>query len=229
MIDIPFGNQIVVVLTQLIERHPSGVVTEENMETQRVSGTSIKKTRKLTIIGMLGAISVVLGFTPIGFIPLGVANVTTMHIPVIIGAIVEGPFVGAMVGLIFGISSLIKSFMTPTPISFIFLNPMISVVPRVLIGILTYYFFAIAKKLIKNEKMVLLLSGAFGTLVNTVFVLGTAYAIYAQKIVEALGLPDGGAFAFLMGIATTNGIPEMIVASLITAASVTALRKIIKN
>ncbi len=199
------------------------------METQRVSGTSIKKTRKLTIIGMLGAISVVLGFTPIGFIPLGVANVTTMHIPVIIGAIVEGPFVGAMVGLIFGISSLIKSFMTPTPISFIFLNPMISVVPRVLIGILTYYFFAIAKKLIKNEKMVLLLSGAFGTLVNTVFVLGTAYAIYAQKIVEALGLPDGGAFAFLMGIATTNGIPEMIVASLITAASVTALRKIIKN
>ncbi|MGB5822969.1 MAG: ECF transporter S component [Proteocatella sp.] len=198
------------------------------METQR-TGTTIKKTRRMTIIGMLGAISVVLGFTPIGFIPLGVANVTTMHIPVIIGAIMEGPFVGAMVGLIFGISSMMKSFMTPTPISFIFLNPLVSVVPRILIGILTYYFFAIAKKLLKNEKTVLLLSGAFGTLVNTVFVLGSAYALYAQKMVEALGLPDGGAFAFVMGIATTNGIPEMIVAALITVASVTALKKIIKN
>jgi len=198
------------------------------METQRTC-TNTRKTRKLTVVGMLGAISIVLGFTPIGFIPLGFANVTTMHIPVIIGAIMEGPFVGAMVGLIFGISSMVKSFMTPTPISFIFLNPLVSVLPRVLIGILTYYFFTMAKKLLKNEKTVLILSGAFGTLVNTVFVLGSAYALYAQKIVEALGLSDGGAFAFLIGIATTNGIPEMIVASLITVASVTALKKIIKN
>lgn len=198
------------------------------METQRTC-TNTRKTRKLTVVGMLGAISIVLGFTPIGFIPLGFANVTTMHIPVIIGAIVEGPFVGAMVGLIFGISSMVKSFMTPTPISFIFLNPLVSVLPRVLIGILTYYFFTMAKKLLKNEKTVLILSGAFGTLVNTVFVLGSAYALYAQKIVEALGLSDGGAFAFLIGIATTNGIPEMIVAAMITVASVTALKKIIKN
>lgn len=198
------------------------------METQRKIST-VNKTRRITVIGMLGAVSVVLGFTPIGFIPLGVANVTTMHIPVIIGAIIEGPFVGAMVGLIFGLSSMMKSFLTPTPISFIFLNPIVSVLPRILIGILTYYFFSIAKHLIKNEKTVLLLSGAFGTLVNTVFVLGSAYVLYAQKMVEALGLPDGGAFAFVMGIATTNGIPEMIVAALITAASVTALKKIIKN
>lgn len=190
---------------------------------------SVSKTRRMTVIGMLGAVSALLGFTPLGFIPLGIANVTTMHIPVIIGAIMEGPFVGAMVGLIFGLSSLAKSFMTPTPISFIFMNPLVSIVPRIMIGILTYYFFVSAKKIIKNEKVVLLLSGAFGTLVNTVLVLGSAYIIYAQKIVSAMGLPDGGAGAFLIGIATANGVPEMCVAAMVTAASVAALRKIIKN
>ena len=198
------------------------------METQK-TGFAAGRTKKMTITGMLGAISVVLGFTPLGFIPIGLANVTTMHIPVIIGAIVEGPFVGAMVGLIFGISSLIKSFMTPTPISFIFMNRLVSVVPRVLIGILTYYFYTAMKKVVRNEKTVLLMSGAFGTLVNTVLVLGTAYLLYAQRIVEAMSLPEGGAFAFFMGIATTNGVPEMIVAAVVTAASVTAIKKIVKN
>ena len=198
------------------------------METQK-TGFAAGRTKKMTITGMLGAISVVLGFTPLGFIPIGLANVTTMHIPVIIGAIVEGPFVGAMVGLIFGISSLIKSFMTPTPISFIFMNPLVSVVPRVLIGILTYYFYTAMKKVVRNEKTVLLMSGAFGTLVNTVLVLGTAYLLYAQRIVEAMSLPEGRAFAFFMGIATTNGVPEMIVAAVVTAASVTAIKKIVKN
>ena len=159
------------------------------METQK-TGFAAGRTKKMTITGMLGAISVVLGFTPLGFIPIGLANVTTMHIPVIIGAIVEGPFVGAMVGLIFGISSLIKSFMTPTPISFIFMNPLVSVVPRVLIGILTYYFYTAMKKVVRNEKTVLLMSGAFGTLVNTVLVLGTAYLLYAQRTVEAMSLPE---------------------------------------
>lgn len=187
------------------------------------------KTRRLTIIGMLGAISVVLSFTPIGFIPLGIANVTTMHIPVIIGAIIEGPFVGAMVGLIFGVSSMIKAITTPTPISFLFLNPLISVIPRILIGVLTYYFYIWIKKVIKGDKLQLMLSGAFGTLVNTTLVLGLAYIIYAQKIVEALSLSTGGAAAFLIGIAATNGVPEMIVAALITTASVMAVKKVYKQ
>ena len=72
--------------------------------------------RRMTVTGMLGAISVVLGMTPLGFIPIGTTNATIMHIPVIIGAIVEGPIVGMLVGLIFGISSLIRSITIPTPI-----------------------------------------------------------------------------------------------------------------
>lgn len=103
--------------------------------------------RKLTIIGVLGAISVVLGMTPLGFIPVGPTRATIMHIPVIIGAIVEGPIVGAFVGLIFGMFSIYQAITAPTPVSFVFLNPIVSVLPRVLIGITAYYTYKGLNKL----------------------------------------------------------------------------------
>ncbi len=97
--------------------------------------------RKLTIIGVLGAISIVLGMTPLGFIPVGPTRATIMHIPVIIGAIIEGPVVGALVGLIFGLFSIYQAITAPTPVSFVFLNPIVSVLPRILIGITAYYTY----------------------------------------------------------------------------------------
>lgn len=105
------------------------------------------KNRKLVITAILGAITIALGFTPLGFIPLGVLNATTLHIPVIIGAIVEGPIVGAIVGLIFGISSLIRSIITPTPLTPFIMNPLVSVLPRVLIGLFAGYAYIWVKKL----------------------------------------------------------------------------------
>lgn len=97
--------------------------------------------RRLTIIGILGAITAVLGMTPIGFIPIGPTRATIMHIPVIIGAIIEGPVVGAFVGLIFGLFSIFQAVTAPTPVSFVFINPLVSVLPRILIGILSYYAY----------------------------------------------------------------------------------------
>lgn len=115
--------------------------------------------RKIAIIGMLGSISIVLGFTQLGFIPVGPTRATIMHIPVIIGAIIEGPFVGAMVGLIFGVFSMFNAAWTPTPVSFVFLNPLVSVLPRILIGITSYYAYSIFKKLGKRASII----GILGT------------------------------------------------------------------
>ncbi len=103
--------------------------------------------RKLAIIGILGGISTVLGLTPLGFIPVGPTRATIMHIPVIIGAIMEGPIVGAFVGLIFGIFSIFQAVTNPTPVSFVFLNPLVSVVPRVLIGVLSFYAYDFLRRI----------------------------------------------------------------------------------
>jgi len=182
--------------------------------------------RHMAVTGMLGAISVVLGMTPLGFIPVGPTNATIMHIPVIIGAIVEGPIVGMLVGLIFGIFSLIRSITAPTPISFVFWNPLVSILPRILIGLASYYIYKFFSKTTKNEAVSIGITGALGTLVNTLGVLGMVYALYAEKFVSALGLSGQNAFKVISGIGITNGLPEMFVAMLIVTAAVKAIKKV---
>lgn len=112
--------------------------------------------RKMAIIGVLGAISAVLGMTPLGFIPVGPTRATIMHIPVIIGAVMEGPVVGGFVGLIFGLFSIFQAITNPTPVSFVFYNPLVSVLPRVLIGIISYYVFNTLRSLGKKKTMAIL-------------------------------------------------------------------------
>jgi len=117
---------------------------------------NILNLRKIVIIGVLGAISIVLGMTPIGFIPIGPTRATIMHIPVIIGAIMEGPVVGGFIGLIFGLFSIYQALTNPTPVSFVFLNPLVSVIPRILIGIVSYYVYNALKNLGKKRTLGLL-------------------------------------------------------------------------
>lgn len=132
--------------------------------------------KRLTIIGVLGAISIVLGMTPLGFIPVGPTRATIMHIPVLIGAIMEGPVVGALVGLIFGISSIFQAITAPTPVSFVFLNPIVSILPRVLIGITTYYTYNFFRKL-GNKKSIALLYLIFTAIISYLL-----YGIYKNII-----------------------------------------------
>ena len=128
--------------------------------------------KRMPIIGVLGGISIMLGLTPLGFIPIGPTRATIMHIPVIIGAITQGPIVGAMVGLIFGLFSLFQNITNPTVTSFVFLNPLVSVVPRVLIGITSYYSYRGFQRLgFKNTRNILNLLW-----ISIIFYLG--YGIY---------------------------------------------------
>src|SRR5665811_1266809 len=100
---------------------------------------------------MLSAVCVVLGLTGYGFIPLPGAKATIMHIPVIIGSIIVGPIVGMTIGLIFGIFSIMQNIMAPNILSFAFINPLVSVLPRVLIGLTSYYVYNI--KFIKKDSI----------------------------------------------------------------------------
>lgn len=137
--------------------------------------------RKMTIIGILGAVSIVLGMTPLGFIPIGPTRATIMHIPVIIGAIVEGPIVGAIVGLIFGIFSIFQAITNPTPVSVVFYNPIVSVLPRVLIGITTYYTYNTIRKL-GNRNTMIVLNGIWAIIIAYL-----SYGIY-QNFINSNGV-----------------------------------------
>ena len=191
-------------------------------------------TRRLVIIGMLGAISIVLGLTPLGIIPIPFSptSATIMHIPVIIATIMEGPVVGLFVSLIFGATSMYNAATRPTPVSFVFLDPVVAILPRLLIVLTTYYSYVGMDKLLtgKNDKtrnrISSGLAAAVGTLTNTVGVLSAIYLRHGAAYGEKLGVGAEGTGALLAGVAVTHGIPEIIVAVLIVTAVIGALKKV---
>jgi uncharacterized membrane protein len=182
--------------------------------------------RKITLIGMLSAISIVLGLTPLGFIPIPPVKATIMHIPVIIGAIIGGPLVGSMVGLIFGIFSIVQAIINPLPTSFVFLNPLVSVLPRVIIGITSYYAYCIFKT--KSQILRIGFSAFIGSITNTIGVLGAIYLIYLQSYAKAINLSTTATSIAILGVGFSNGLPEAIISVLICIPVIQIAKKMRK-
>lgn len=190
-------------------------------------------TRSLTVTALLSSIIIVMTFTPLGYLPTPSLNITLLHIPVIIGAIIEGPIIGMVVGLVFGISSIVKNIMMPNAFSFVFYNPLVSVLPRVLIGLVAYYVYALSKKITRNSSLSYIFGAIFGTITNTIGVLGMIYILYASQYLEQMNLAGKNINNFpiekiLLGIVGTNMLPEIIVATIICLAICKALSRIIK-
>ena len=141
-----------------------------------------------------------------------------MHIPVIIGAVLEGPLVGITVGLIFGATSLLRAITMPTITSFALINPLVSILPRVLIGIVAYYVYKLTIKLTKNALVSGWITGVIGSLVNTIGVLGMIYILYGARYAEALGKSASAAKTLILTLIATNGIPEAIVGGFVVSA-----------
>ena len=200
---------------------PSEVeIVMESPKDSKVKLRQKKKTdvRRMAIIGVLSAISIMLSMTPLGFIPIGPTNATIMHIPVIIGAIIEGPLVGITVGFIFGATSLLKALTMPTITSFAFVNPLVSVLPRMFIGIVAYYVYKLTIKFTKNVFVSGWITGVIGSLVNTAVVLGMIYILYGARYAEALGESASAAKTLILTLVATNGIPEAIVGGFVVSA-----------
>ena len=183
--------------------------------------------RRMTVIGVLSAISIMMSMLPfIGYIPIGPVKATIMHIPVIIGAIIEGPLVGAVIGLIFGLTSLWNAIAQPVLLSPLFINPLVSVLPRILIGIVAYYVYQGVYKVTKKVYTSGFIAGIVGSLANTAGVLGMIYILYADKYLVLMEEQGASAAKLLFGIVITSGIPEALVAGLIVSAvSVSLIRK----
>ncbi|HYF74958.1 MAG TPA: ECF transporter S component [Candidatus Nitrosocosmicus sp.] len=178
-------------------------------------------TRQIAVIGMLSSISIVLGLTGYGFIPLPIAKATIMHIPVIIGAILEGPVVGMLIGLIFGVFSIFQNMSSPGLLSFAFYNPLVSVLPRVLIGLTSYYCYKLVAG--RFKALGVGFGAAIGSLTNTFGVLGMIYLLYAARYAEAKGISAASSAKVIFGVALTNGLPEAIIAVIITVPVVVAV------
>lgn len=188
-------------------------------------------THWMVSVALMAAIVIVLANTPLGMIQLPIIKATTVHIPVIIGAILLGPSAGAILGAVFGICSLISNTMAPTLLSFAFSPFMsttgipgvfkaiwISVGCRVLIGVAAGWLWILFSKLKLNHIIALPIVGFAGSMVNTVTVMGSIYFLFAQQYAEAREVAVSAVWGLIMGTVTASGIPEAITAAILVLA-----------
>jgi uncharacterized membrane protein len=174
---------------------------------------SQERTRKIVITGIMGAISAFLGITRWGFLPsVAGFSITIMHIPVIIGAVLEGPVVGVGIGLIFGLTSMLQAAIAPImPSDPWFTNPLLSVLPRLFIGPVAWLVWNSLKRW---PVAGLIAAGIAGSLTNTILVLGM------------IGVLGYAPWVLLGGSAVTNGLPEAAVAAVLVLAVISAWKQI---
>ncbi len=172
--------------------------------------------RQIVISGLMGAVSILLGVTRLGFIgpfpPLLLVSATILHIPAILGGVLEGPIVGLIVGLIFGIFSWLQAPTEQPPVNLWFSNPLVSVLPRLFIGVTSAYVYLALRK--TNEILALGVSGVVGTLTNTVLVVG---------MIILLGYAPA---AVIVPAVMLQAIAEVVVAVIIVVAVIAAWKGI---
>ena len=195
-------------------------------------------TRYVVSVGLMAAIVIVLANTPLGMIQLPIVKATTVHIPVIIGAILFGPAAGAILGGVFGVCSLISNTTAPTLLSFAFSPFMsttgipgaikaiwVSIGCRILIGVVAGWFWRLLKRIKVNQFVALALTGFVGSMVNTITVMGSIYLLFAQQYAEAKDVAITAVWGLVMGTVTASGIPEAIAAAVIVAIVTKVLLK----
>lgn len=186
---------------------------------------------KLVRTALLTAIIFVMAFTPLGYFKTGGLSITLLPVPVIIGAIVMGPMTGAVLGLAFGMTSVIQCFgLEPFGTALMGINPvgtlLTCLVPRVTMGFLTGVIFAALYRIDKKKLLSFAATSLMGALLNTVFfmtflVLFFYKTDFLQKIIAGMG--TSSVFSFVLAFVGINGLIEAVACCVLAGAISKAL------
>lgn len=199
-------------------------------------------TRYMATLAMLCGLLLVMGMTGIGFIPLPVIKATTMHIPVILGAVLLGPAAGGVLGAVFGLCSIWVNTTTPGLLSFAF-SPFMSTEGlsgvlkslwialgcRILLGAIAGWLWRLMKKITKQDYIALPVTAAVATICHTLLVMGSIYVLLAQQYAQAKNVAITAVFGLVMGTVTASGIPEAIAAAVLVTVIGKALLNLMEH
>ena len=204
-----------------------------------MSNTPTKSSRrnstvKLTVTAALAAIIVVMTFTSIGYLNIGIVEITFLTIPVAIGAIICGPGAGALLGGVFGLTSYMQCFGIGRPSPFgaalLAINPVattvLCLVPRILAGLLAGLIF----KAFKNKSgtvsyaVTSLSTGVF----NTLFFVIVLLLGFSTESLSSLQLGDS-MLKIISSLVTVNAVIEWAVCLVVGLAVSKALSALLKN
>lgn len=193
--------------------------------------TNKLSTKKLTLLAVFTAIIMLQTFVPnLGYIRFALVDFTIIHVTVIIGACLLGWKQGAILGGVWGISSMIYAYSTPGLLNPLFYNPLIAVIPRIFVGLVASFVFGLFKNKTKIAAR-LCAAGIIGTLTNTILVLSALYVFGYDFLFKALNLSHGATdpvLTFILSLVTTNTLFEILIAAVVVPAVVIPLRRLVK-
>ena len=190
-----------------------------------------QRTFQMVLSAMFIAMIILQSFVPfLGNIPIVVLDITIIHITVIVGGVVLGPQAGFLLGFTWGCCSFLRAYTSANVLSFmIFTNPLISILPRLVMGGLVALFYQKATKLIAYDRLRMAVAGFLGSILNTVLVLGSIYLLMGSQYAELKGKTVAELPLFLMGVVMTNGIAEALAATVMTPIIASILVTIYKK
>ena len=188
-----------------------------------------QKTLRLAQLAILIALEAVLTFTPLGFILVPPISITLMHIPVIVGAVLMGPVDGGILGLSFGVFSMVKAstaaaspadmafspFLSGEPVSSI----VMCIIPRILLGVIAGGLYLLLSKKIKNGVLSMGISAVAATFCHSMMVLVLLSVLFQS-------LPLKAVLAALVGV---NCLLEMLAAAVVAVAVCKPLQRILRS
>lgn len=193
-------------------------VRKMSQSPKRMQGKGTGNMVSAGILMALIAAMTVIPFT--GYINYGGIEITTLHIPVIIGAVLLGKWYGALLGGFWGITCLVRAFTNPLWI--MFTNPLISVLPRIMVGFVAGALMA-AFKNSSHRALGAGISAGAASVTNTALVLG------AISLFGGMSASYGSFFEYFKTIISVlisvNGLIELAAAIIIVPAVYVAVTR----
>lgn len=183
------------------------------------------KLRDFVLLALFVGLIVLLGFTPLGLIPLGFINVTILCVPVIVGALYMGWKNGLLLGLAFGLTSFISALMKPSALVSTLMGAspvlvaLMSILPRLLVPMVAYGVYTRLRS--KRENLAVGVAAVCGSLTNTIFYLGLMLLFYVL-----CGIDTASVLSLIGGTALIAGTCEAIAAAVLCTPILMALRRI---
>lgn len=188
-----------------------------------------KNTLRLNMLAMFIAIILLQTSIPlIGYIPIVPLEITIIPMTVVVATVLLGTVDGAIIGGVWGLTTFVRAFVWPTsPLAaIVFVNPIISVIPRIMIGVVAGMTYTYLKKHLKSQAASISVSAVLGSLTNTVMVLGLIYLFYKAKAPQLYQINIKELLPYLLGVVGTNGVPEAIFSGIVTPLIAVPVKKI---
>ncbi len=190
------------------------------------------KVRQLVLLGLFTAIMLIMSWTPLGYLKVGILEITLNVIPLAVAAITLGPVGGAVTGAVFGLTSFLQCIgiggLSPMGEVLFGLNPfycfVVCFVPRLLDGFIAGALFRTLSKHM-SKPLSCYIIGFAAAFFNTALFMSTLVLLYGSTPYMQELIAGRNIIAFICAFVGVNAIFEMLACTIVSGAVGSALHK----